>query len=78
MAQVEPLETLPRPAPAFSTARRREAALRAALRGVALGAYDERLITWAARSLDEPTVQTLTGWLERARRAETTAERSED
>ncbi len=73
-AQVGPIETVPSPLAAFPTASRREAELRTALRGVVLGTYDERLITWAARTLDDPTLQTLTSWLERARHA---ANRSE-
>jgi hypothetical protein len=30
---------------------------------------DERLVAWAARTLDEPTVTTLVSWLERVRTA---------
>ncbi|WP_238008297.1 hypothetical protein KZZ52_58460 [Dactylosporangium sp. AC04546] len=48
----------------------RDAALRHALRGVDIGAYDERIIRWATRLWDDSTMRTLVSLIERARRAE--------
>jgi hypothetical protein len=48
----------------------RDAALRHALRGVEIGAYDERIIRWATRLFDDSTMRTLVSLIERARRAE--------
>ncbi len=47
----------------------REAALRKALRGVELGAYDERILRWLV-GWDDSTVRTAVSLIERARRAE--------
>lgn len=47
----------------------REAAIREALEGVELGAYDERIVTWLAGS-DVATVGTAVSWLLRVRHAE--------
>lgn len=48
----------------------RRAAVRAALDGVELGAYDERMVAWLAE-WDVPTVATFCSWLHRARAAAT-------
>ncbi|WP_327009479.1 hypothetical protein OHA72_20895 [Dactylosporangium sp. NBC_01737] len=45
-------------------------AVRDALRGVDLGAYDERIITWMVRTLDDSTARTIVSLIERARLAE--------
>jgi len=47
----------------------REAALHAALRGVELGAYDERIVAWMVRLFDDSTMRTLVSLIERARQA---------
>jgi hypothetical protein len=66
---VEPAPAVPRTAPAD-----REAALRHVLRGVELGAHDERLMAWLLRFADEPTLRTVLSWIERARRVEAVEE----
>lgn len=48
----------------------REIALRDALRGVELGAQDERIIAWMVRQLDDSTLRTVVSLIERARLAE--------
>ncbi len=48
----------------------REAALRAALRGVELGAYDERIVAWMVWLFDDSTMRTVVSLIERARHAE--------
>lgn len=52
-------------------APQRAAQLRTALRDLDLDATDERLVAWASRMLDEPTVAVLAGWLDRVRAAAT-------
>jgi len=47
----------------------REAALRDALHGVELGAYDERIMRWLV-GWDDSTVRTICSLIERARRVE--------
>lgn len=47
----------------------REAALRDALSGVELGAYDERIVEWAATFLDASTLRVFVSWLLRVRKA---------
>jgi hypothetical protein len=51
------------------TAADRHAALYRGLRGVGLGAFDERMVRSLA-ALDDATVTTVVSWLERARLAE--------
>jgi hypothetical protein len=65
----EPPPFIPRATPVD-----REAALQHVLRGVELGAYDERLMAWLLRFADEPTLRTVLSWIERARRVEAVEE----
>lgn len=64
--QYEPLHTEPT-YEYWLDARRREELLADALRGVELGAHDERVVAWLARTLDVPTVLTVVSWLQRVR-----------
>lgn len=69
-APVEPLHR--EPEGAYVHPEVREAALRAALRGVELGAYDERIVAWMVRLFDDSTMRTIVSLIERARRVEST------
>ncbi len=65
---VEPLDR--EPGGGYVDPEDREAALRAALRGVELGAYDERIVTWMVRLFDNSTMRTVVSLIERARHVE--------
>ncbi|HZN71394.1 MAG TPA: hypothetical protein VFC00_06885 [Micromonosporaceae bacterium] len=65
---VSPLES--EPPGGYVVPPLREAALREALRGVTLGAYDERIIAWMVWFLDDSTMRTVVSLIERARLAE--------
>jgi hypothetical protein len=67
-----PLEVEPPPLNGYPTRAERRAWLDHVLRGVQLGAHDERMVEWLA-GCDEPTVQTVASWIERARAAERAA-----
>lgn len=66
-APVAPLDT--EPLNSYTKPERREEALRDALRGAELGSYDQRMIAWAIRTLDDSTVRVIVSWLERVRGA---------
>lgn len=69
-ADYAPIQRLDHQPPGrYSPPEVREAALRDALRGVELGAYDERIIRWLV-GWDDSTVRTIVSLIERARRAE--------
>jgi hypothetical protein len=57
------------PAETFIAPARRTALLAAALRGVELGTWDERILAWLAHWCDTPTFLAILGLVERARTA---------
>lgn len=63
----EPLHT--EPATPWATPEDREAALVDALRGVELGAHDERIVDWMLRLFDVGTLRTVVSLFERVRDA---------
>ena len=67
-APMEPLDH--QPGGGYVDPQDREAVLREALRGVELGAYDERIVAWMVRLFDDSTMRTVVSLIERARRAE--------
>jgi hypothetical protein len=66
-----PLEVEPPPLNGYPTRAERRAWLDHVLRGVPLGAHDERTVEWLA-GWDEPTTMTVASLIERARAAERT------
>jgi hypothetical protein len=64
-----PLETAPPPLNGYPTRAERRAWLDHVLRGVPLGAHDERIVEWLA-GWDESTTLTVASLIERARAAE--------
>jgi hypothetical protein len=64
-----PLEVEPPPLNGYPTRAERRAWLDHVLRGVPLGAHDERIVEWLA-GWDEPTTLTVASLIERARAAE--------
>jgi hypothetical protein len=66
-APIAPLDT--EPVGPYTDPQQREEALRDALRGVDLGTYDERMIAWTLRTLDNSSVRVVVSWLERTRGA---------
>jgi hypothetical protein len=66
-APIAPLDT--EPIGPYTEPQQREEALRDALRDVDMGTYDERILRWTIRSLDNSTVRVLVSWLERVRGA---------
>ncbi len=67
-APMEPLDH--QPGGGYVDPQDREAVLREALRGVELGAYDERIVAWMVQLFDDSTMRTVVSLIERARRAE--------
>lgn len=67
-----PLEVEPPPLNGYPTRAERRAWLAHALRGVDLGAHDERTVEWLA-GWDESTTLTVASLIERARAAERVA-----
>jgi hypothetical protein len=57
------------PAETFIAPHRRTAMMRAALAGVELGTWDERILAWLAHWCDTPTFLVVLGLVERARHA---------
>lgn len=68
-----PLDSEPFGSGSYPSPEHQATQIRHALRGVALGAYDERIAAWAVRTLDDSTLRTLLSWIERARAAELVA-----
>lgn len=64
---IEPLHRAP--SGPYVDRGRREEALADALRGVELGAYDEQIVAWMLRMLDDSTLRTIVSLLERVRAA---------
>lgn len=63
-----PLERVP--AGAYVPPGQRADALADALRGVELGAYDEQIVAWMVRMLDDPTLRTIVSLALRVRETE--------
>lgn len=66
---IGPLDVEPVASGAYPTSEQQASQLQHVLRGVDLGTYDERIIAWAVRTLDDGTLRTLMSWIERARLA---------
>jgi hypothetical protein len=66
------LDIAPAEAGPYPTFGQRCTTIRGSLRGVDMGAYDDRVVSWMA-GWDDSTVRTLCSWIERARVAERAA-----
>ncbi|HEV7897279.1 MAG TPA: hypothetical protein VGP31_05490 [Planosporangium sp.] len=64
---VRPLHTAP--SGPYVTPGRREEGLSDVLRGVELGGYDEQIMAWMVRMLDDGTLRTIVSLIERVRGA---------
>lgn len=69
-APIERLDQEPMARPYVPVTRaQRESALHDALRGVELGDYDQRIMAWLLRILDDGTLRTVVSLIERVRTA---------
>ena len=59
-----------RPPPGFLSWEEQRDLLLRALEGVDLGAYDQVVVDWAARTWDSPTFRVVIGWVERTKRCQ--------
>lgn len=73
MVPLAALEMEPRPLQPAPTSEELAEALDIVLDAVELGAYDRRILGWAVRFLDAPTIRTFASLIGRARIAERTA-----